>query len=200
VLVGDRIFAWVDGTVDYEYEGFVVECGDNQITARFVHDFHARIGEYANKMNVRFEFDRIPYRRMHQSLDNCNLNVIWPERSRSSDGPQITVNRVREHCHNKNLLHNESQLNFVSTVLSRKTPGVPILLHGAFGTGKTAAIVETIILAYEQLPDTRLLVCTESNRLVGVGVGLFAYTLNLIDPPPCKTHTHSLSLSVVPSP
>jgi len=59
---------------------------------------------------------------------------------------------------------NEDQLKIVDYVRTKKRHLVaPLVVYGAFGTGKTEALAQSAILMTSSSDDVRLLICTQTN-------------------------------------
>jgi len=66
-------------------------------------------------------------------------------------------------------LLNEDQMKIVNYALAAEDsrPMAPLIVYGAFGTGKTEALAQTtLMLASQPSTRTRVLVCTHTNAYV----------------------------------
>jgi len=80
---------------------------------------------------------------------------------------------------------NEDQLKIVNYALAGDSrPMAPLVVYGAFGTGKTEALAQTtLMLASQSGNRTRVLVCTHTNAYVydiGLHVYLYGETKTLL--------------------
>jgi len=59
---------------------------------------------------------------------------------------------------------NEDQMKIVNYVRTKKRHVVaPLVVYGAFGTGKTESLAQSAILLTSSSDDVKLLICTQTN-------------------------------------
>ena len=76
----------------------------------------------------------------------------------------VVVVVVVVRVHGSNVSLNEDQMKIVDYVTTRKRHLVaPLVVYGAFGTGKTEALAQAAILMTSSSDDVRLLICTQTN-------------------------------------
>jgi len=143
VLANDSIFAWIPGTTDVEYEGIVKKVLKDHVILVFCQDFNHRTNGCLN-FNVRFLAPRIMSRYMHRAVDMVDLNLIWPK-----DVPVVDAKKLRGvesiEWFDREILKNEEQMKAIHSVINGLHGRVPYLLFGAFGCGKSRALVELIL-------------------------------------------------------
>ena len=72
-------YAWLPGTTDVEYEGWVYKVSQKYILVIFCEEFHTMFPP-GSKFNVRFSFNRMALRYMHRALDtagNFFIDFSW---------------------------------------------------------------------------------------------------------------------------
>ncbi|XP_077528320.1 putative helicase with zinc finger domain [Haemaphysalis longicornis] len=109
---------------------------------------------------VQFQLDRLPLCRMHYAVDRLpTTSLVLPEfRIRPSPCP-----REWEQSWDPRL--SEQQQRTMEAILSPfPVVGVPpVLVEGPCGTGKTFVLAQALFEVIGRLPDSRVLVCTQSN-------------------------------------
>jgi chromosomal replication initiation ATPase DnaA len=101
--------------------------------------------------NVRFAFNRMMLRTQHRAVDNADIKLVWPEaptdlrlimqqqQTKQPSSPAAKSMADGISWFDKDVPNNPEQANAVKQMVNRhygsKTP--PMLLFGAFGTGKT---------------------------------------------------------------
>jgi transcriptional regulator with AAA-type ATPase domain len=111
------------------------------------------------KYNVRFAFNRLMLRMQHRAVDKADIKLVWPEgaidlravmqqqskpnaRAAASKSPAAQqVSHMSEHINwlDQGVSQNQEQALAVREVVKRNygDKSQPMLLFGAFGTGKT---------------------------------------------------------------
>jgi len=120
------------------------------------------------RCDVRFALDRTALVAMHQAVDQVNLSLVFPDlalpRPCAWQHHEGAGDRVPRDCLPHACL-DAAQASVVSHILSAAHAGgggvgVPLLVSGAFGTGKSRVIEEAITLIVQQQPRCRVLLCT----------------------------------------
>lgn len=162
LLRSDVVYAWIPGSTDVEYEGYIHVLERDTIGVIFCKDFGVRTG-HQKKFHVRFKFARLQLRRQHQAIDNTINEILWPNHS-----PDVS-----SACSPKDLTWSDAaverdpqQSQAVADVLNLLycSNPLPFVLRGAYGTGKTRTLCE---IAWQALlaedVDMPILICAESN-------------------------------------
>lgn len=171
IAVGDSIFAWRQGTVDVEYEGYVVRVKQARVIVIFHPDFFQRVWEADAFFTVRFGSTRYPFLINHRSVDLVDLNVVWPVSNPSPATAESVVGVNESKLHDKRLARNAEQMRAINLGLNRRVKNgqnFPLLVFGPFGTGKTQTLVELAHQAFIQRPASTILICTLSNSAADV--------------------------------
>ena len=103
-------------------------------------------------------YNRVNMRRLYQAIEAAErlcADFLFPSECVKR---QITPNLMVPISSNLN----EEQLNAVEMILGCKG-GVPYMINGPPGTGKTMTLVEAILQVYRTRKDSRILVCASSN-------------------------------------
>ncbi|GCC22642.1 hypothetical protein chiPu_0001030 [Chiloscyllium punctatum] len=112
-------------------------------------------GSYHN-VEIQFQLDRLPFCFRHQAVDKLpNEQIIFPDIVNCSI-PQFT---------DPILVGNQKQqaaVAFIAGNTTGKKSAPPLLIYGPFGTGKTFTLA-TAALEILKKPNTRLLLCTDTN-------------------------------------
>ena len=102
----------------------------------FHHEFHRTYNLKTSVFNVRFCPSRVPYREMHFAVQEVDIDVVWPLRLH---GQHVTVTEEMR----RSLKHtklNEGQMAAMAHIIHGQK-GSPIVLEGAFGTGKVRVLI-----------------------------------------------------------
>ncbi|PFH45880.1 hypothetical protein AMATHDRAFT_77900 [Amanita thiersii Skay4041] len=144
VLVGDYILVRRTGDSQDSawYEGRVHSIVNYNISLYFNHGFSNYRG---NKYDVRFVYNRVPERRMHQALTNNfkPARLLFPDETHISYTP-VTTEEIGDITPiNWALATNPQQLQTVAAILKQPPGSVPFVIFGP--------------------PDVRILACAPSN-------------------------------------
>eukprot|EP01088_Endostelium_zonatum_P019125 TRINITY_DN643_c0_g1_i4.p1 TRINITY_DN643_c0_g1~~TRINITY_DN643_c0_g1_i4.p1 ORF type:complete len:1384 (-),score=259.29 TRINITY_DN643_c0_g1_i4:25-4176(-) len=178
VMKGDTVYAWIPGSKDKEYEGIVRHTDSTHVYVAFNFSLHNMLKgpNRVIKWNIRFELkhtDILKFRRMHSAVDEANL--IWPDRP----APVIQNKKLHTWC-DVAVQKDPFQAEVVKKIVNMQRAPMdsiipPILLFGAFGTGKSRTIAEAIrqILcnSHPERPP-KVLVCTVTNSAVDLFMDL----------------------------
>ena len=161
VLKGDRLYAKFSESSDnvYKYEGFVHQVLEKSILLGFG---DAMLKKFLHnvKLDIRFTVAKYPLDCMHHALEltsDAALGALFPERS-----PKDMAVNVKSFF-NRNIAENEEQKRAVENIVGGGLPGVPYIIFGPPGTGKTVTIVEAIHQVYKVKPTSVILATAPSN-------------------------------------
>ncbi|KAI0093451.1 P-loop containing nucleoside triphosphate hydrolase protein [Irpex rosettiformis] len=164
LIVTDRIFVKDYGsTVNHWFEGHVHEVRMDSVVLRFSPKFN---GVRNQRYHVRFDLNRLVYRRMHQGLNTAftEARVLFPAENhlQNLSAPSAaTMEQLK--CTDRKIEQNQPQLEAVAAIVTRPEGSVPFVVFGPPGTGKTVTIVEAIRQLIQTKPTTRILACAPSN-------------------------------------
>ncbi|KAH6943679.1 hypothetical protein HPB50_025601 [Hyalomma asiaticum] len=133
-----------------------------RLTKECVSEFNVKSGN-SIEAEVQFLLDRLPLCEMHYAVDKLPMaSLVFPDFSVRP--PQCPP----EQSLNWDLRLNEQQRRAVAAIVAPRTvPNVPpILVVGPFGTGKTFTLAKAMLEVIKRMPDSRVLICTHSNRSV----------------------------------
>lgn len=167
VMPGDSVYAWLPGTEELEYEGYIHMVEQSCVLVLFHPTFHQKVWAPSRTFNVRFGFNRYSWRIMHRATERVELDVVWPDREGSNE-ENIEIPQI--HINDAVIAQNKRQVAAIHSALKKhwQRHKVPFLLFGPFGTGKTKTLVELIQQILINMKDARILVCTPSNSAADV--------------------------------
>ncbi|CAO2838452.1 unnamed protein product [Amaranthus hypochondriacus] len=158
---GDAVFAKLaseDTDNIPAYEGFIHRVEADHVYLKFADTFHQQHKDHYS-YNIRFMYNRVNMRRLYQAIeaaDKIHKAFLFPTESlmKRQIKPNFTVPI--------SLKLNEEQMNAVEMILGCKG-GVPYMINGPPGTGKTMTLVEAILQIYRARKGSRILICAASN-------------------------------------
>lgn len=158
---GDSVFARCsskDADETPVYEGCIHRVEADHVYLKFAEEFHRRHKDETS-YDIRFMYNRVNMRRLYQAVEAAeSLHTDFFLPFESMVKRLITPNlMVPISCH-----LNEEQLNAVEMILGCKG-GVPYVINGPPGTGKTMTLVEAILQIYRTKGGSRILICASSN-------------------------------------
>ncbi|KAF8343993.1 P-loop containing nucleoside triphosphate hydrolase protein [Cantharellus anzutake] len=143
------------------FQGRVEEVERERVHLKF-HENFGRQHIEGMQYEVHFKLNRSSLRRMHQamSIQVHDTRLIYP-----------AINHVYGHVpelpspgwFNRDIQNNLAQQRAVLMVMYAPRDSIPLLIHGPPGTGKTIAVVESVLQCLQLRPDSRILVCAPSN-------------------------------------
>lgn len=159
-----------------DYEGIIHRIERNKIYLKFHPEFHAQYRLNRGDFKIVFRASRATYIKQHNALEAITRssvlvnNILFPEKigpcgtaqfkvQMNAEGNFVSGNRIFK-VFNPTL--NEVQKVAVLNVLQGKA-GLPYVIFGPPGTGKTSTIVELILQIYKNLRHSVLLIATPSN-------------------------------------
>ncbi|RPD55534.1 P-loop containing nucleoside triphosphate hydrolase protein [Lentinus tigrinus ALCF2SS1-7] len=176
VVIGDTIHVQSSSGKGHTHKGFVHDVRLDNIRVNFHSSFNV-VGRY----NVRFEYNRTPIKRQHQTLmvrSTSTQRLLFP-------GPQHTpLDRVVHYqevplsLFNGQIANNAPQLQAVKSILRMKEGAAPFIVFGPPGTGKTVTIIEAIRQILHRQPNAHILACAPSNS----AADLLAQRLSALTP------------------
>ncbi|KAH9618772.1 hypothetical protein KSS87_008059 [Heliosperma pusillum] len=158
---GDSVYARLEsqsGENTRVYEGFIHRVEADQVYLKFADDFHQRHHDQ-NYYNISFMYSRVNMRRLYhatEAAEGLHVDFLFP--SESSVKRRIKPTSVVPISRNLN----EEQLNAVRMIMGCKG-GVPYIINGPPGTGKTMTLVEVVLQLYTTRKYSRILICAASN-------------------------------------
>ncbi|XP_021742469.1 probable RNA helicase SDE3 [Chenopodium quinoa] len=158
---GDSVFAQLtltDTDDQRAYEGYIHRVEADHVYLKFADEFH-KCHSDQNFYNIRFMYNRVNMRRLYQAIEGAekvHKAFLFPSESLAKR--QITPTPMVPISSNLN----EEQLNAVEMVLGCQG-GVPYMINGPPGTGKTMTLVEVILQLYKSRKGSRILICAASN-------------------------------------
>ncbi|PRP82187.1 putative RNA helicase SDE3 [Planoprotostelium fungivorum] len=163
VLYRDSIYVWIPGTTDVEYEGIVTKVGRDEVLLMFNPRFPQVVNLSKGLFNVRFEGSRMSFRNMHRALDKADPDIIWPTEAPKEIEEKKMKQKKDLVWKDKEVTNNKKQVEAILSVINRLHGHIPYLLFGAFGCGKSRALLELIIQILANESKSKILVCTQSN-------------------------------------
>ncbi|KAF9976332.1 hypothetical protein BGZ73_008762 [Actinomortierella ambigua] len=160
-----------DTTNAQAFQGWVTEVHEKRVLIEFPPAFN-KVYHENQRYDVRFSFNRQPFRRMHAALNNpTSTRFAFP------DTKTLTISddqfaKVREfadkmECYVNGLNSNAEQKLAAYIIANRLHGDTPFVLYGPPGTGKTNTLVEAILQIRRKADFNKeryhILVCTPSN-------------------------------------
>ncbi|CAI2163418.1 3785_t:CDS:2 [Funneliformis geosporum] len=159
VLPGDFIFVVKCGEKKAEaYQGFVIEVLKSSIVVKFDVSFLQKVYKSNVRFDVRFTFNRISMRRMHQAITNTKMDFtrLFPQNYPKHTASE-KVTQVTEFYNTSNSL-NSYQNRAVAIIKSGNHHPWPFIVFG-----KSSTIVEAMCQLLDDNSKTRILACAASN-------------------------------------
>ncbi|KAG8981810.1 hypothetical protein FRB90_006978, partial [Tulasnella sp. 427] len=177
VLVGDSVHLCLQRNPQRWFEGRVHVVQEREVGLRFHERFTYIKGE---PCEARFTVPRIPLRRMHLAVNSefSPDRVLFPDSSHILNLRRPSPRAMKDmRVFNPQIASNPPQLEAVTAIVNRPPGGVPFVIWGPPGTGKTVTVVEAIRQVLRNDPTARILACAPSNsaadliaqRLVSLG-------------------------------
>ncbi|XP_035216479.1 RNA helicase Mov10l1-like [Stegodyphus dumicola] len=182
LIIGDKaILVPPYSRSNFAFEGCIHEVHLNEVLLKFSDSFH---DSYDGEMfDVRFELNRTNFKRLHQCVHHVSENheyAIFPAYLKLKDSlVQVTSTThlnsskkrqktelkplVSKTVHWKNDKLNWKQKEAVLRILECRCRPLPYIIFGPPGTGKTVTLVEAVLQVYENIPDSKIIICTPSN-------------------------------------
>ena len=117
-------------------------------------------------LQVQFQLNRLHLCEMHNAVDSLRtLDLVFPGLCSIPELPPLSQWQWKEEIGEKT---NENQKEAIIRVAAM--PGTalpPVLIVGPFGTGKTYTLAQAAKQVLQE-PNTRILICTQSNRCVNI--------------------------------
>lgn len=150
------------------YEGYICEVRENDVIIRTHDSLHSGSRSEGLVFDVHFVSSRTPFRRCHHGITNFKhdpniQNVVFPIIRISQLPALVEFQESPEdlRCFMRDL--NIHQRNAVINIVKNKCRPAPYILFGPPGTGKTVTFVEAIFQIYARMPNSKILVCANSN-------------------------------------
>lgn len=133
VIITDRIFVRNYGSPSkHWFEGYVHKVEETLIDLRFNGSFNSYQGQ---KYYVRFDLNRLTYRRMHQALGTApsRSHILFPSPPNIFNLRPPTEKQQRDiRCVDRKVGENPPQLQAVSAILHRPPGSVPFIVNGPY--------------------------------------------------------------------
>jgi hypothetical protein len=78
IAPGDTLYAWVEGSKDVEYQGYIQSIRFGKAIVSFDPSFHKNVWAPHIFFTVRFSISRHAFLVEHMAIDDVDLDVIWP--------------------------------------------------------------------------------------------------------------------------
>ncbi|KAF8771015.1 RNA helicase Mov10l1 like protein [Argiope bruennichi] len=167
----------------FAFEGCIHEVHQNAVLLKFSDSFHTSYD--GESYDVRFELNRTNFRRLHQCVHHVSENheyAIFPSKLILEE-PLVDLGLlpIQKRMNNnkrqkyqakpsdvavlqwKNNKLNWKQKEAVMRILECRCRPLPYIIFGPPGTGKTVTLVEAVLQVYENIPESRIIICTPSN-------------------------------------
>lgn len=109
------------------------------------------------KMEVQFQMDQLQFCQWHQAVDNLwDVKLVFPDVATCSiphGALQVPWGNAKQ----------KQALSFITGQVTGFCRTPPLLIYGPFGTGKTFTLAKTTLEIIKK-PQTRVLICTHTNR------------------------------------
>ncbi|KAH9000980.1 P-loop containing nucleoside triphosphate hydrolase protein [Lactarius hatsudake] len=171
VIVGD--FLWLDdGQEDVRYEARITHAdvfirrsfAVLKISLQVPPSFELYRGA---QFLLRFRLNRITLRRQYHALASSFAHLrrlLFPSISDIKPIRRLSKADIAKlPLANENIREDDQQLQTVVSILQQPKGTVPFIIFGPPGTGKTSAVVESIIQLLNRDPRFKILACTPSN-------------------------------------
>ncbi|KAG8196843.1 hypothetical protein JTE90_027556 [Oedothorax gibbosus] len=167
----------------FGFEGCIHEVHLNEVLLKFNDSFH---NSYDGEcFDVRFELNRTNFRRLHQCVHQVaenheyaifpsllslkrpliNLGLLPSKQLRNGNKRQKfeSKEQSKSEVEWKNTKLNWKQKEAVMRILECRCRPLPYIIFGPPGTGKTITLVEAVLQVYENISNSRIIICTPSN-------------------------------------
>ncbi|CAG8510498.1 12307_t:CDS:2 [Dentiscutata erythropus] len=164
VVPGNFILVVKCGLEDKKaYKGYVRSTRVDKIDIKFGRKFMQEIYSPDAKFNVRFTYNRISMRRMHQALNNDKMNFrrLFPHNHENYRRNGIN-DENNDQLTDFYTAQNYYQKQAVRIIKTGEHHPLPFIIFGPPGTGKSATVVEAI-LQLRNDDKNRILACAASN-------------------------------------
>ncbi|CAG8467844.1 6040_t:CDS:2 [Dentiscutata heterogama] len=164
VVPGNIIIVAKCGLEDKKaYKGRVQRTRVDKIDIKFGGKFMQDVYSPDAKFNVRFTYNRVSMRRMHQALNNDKMNFkrLFPHNHENYRRNGISEENS-EQLTNFKTDQNIYQKRAVRIIKTGEHHPLPFIIFGPPGTGKSATVVEAI-LQLRNDDKNRILACAASN-------------------------------------
>jgi helicase MOV-10 len=169
-----------------EYEGFVKRLSGERVFVQFTRNFHETFGSEI-LADVRFSYQRRPYRLLHQAIDLIDLNRVCPsEATLASEA--VRAGAQRRHTSAEAGINsfdpslNDGQRSAVKAAFALANGACPFLVFGPFGSGKTR-VCTAILRLFAANPAATVLVCCPSNSAADVYINFLVKSCESISLP-----------------
>ncbi|XP_054717092.1 RNA helicase Mov10l1-like [Uloborus diversus] len=185
LIIGDKaILVPPYNASSFAFEGCIHEVRLNEVLLKFSDSFH---NSYDGECyNVRFELNRTNFRRLHQCVHHVSENheyaifpsflklkpplkdVISEKKQKFQEPPKRQKTHAKQLGEKsiiqwKNTKLNWKQKEAVMRILECRCRPLPYIIFGPPGTGKTVTLVEAVLQVYENISDSKIIICTPSN-------------------------------------
>ncbi|XP_011406766.2 PREDICTED: probable helicase with zinc finger domain [Amphimedon queenslandica] len=117
--------------------------------------------------SMRFSPTRTRMKAMHQAVDTMDLDVLFPD-SHSGLPDAVIDQRILKELERSTL--NDEQKKALRSMVDPRYTGIPTLVLGPFGCGKTRTMQECISVLSRYIPEVHILICTHTNSAADIYV------------------------------
>ena len=114
---------------------------------------------------VRFSPDRREYEKMHASVDELDLSILF--RNLDTSSMNIKIDQVL-YSDLDRLNVSREQTNAVYSIVDAQLRKIPTLISGPFGCGKTETLVAATKFLVTSYPDVRILIVTRNHSCADI--------------------------------
>ncbi|CAG8489963.1 9473_t:CDS:2 [Acaulospora morrowiae] len=181
VIVGDHVFVVRCGEDEKgkAYQGFVHHVEETSISVKFKKEF-SRVYSSNTKFDVRFTFNRLPMRRMHNAIKCADtIKRLFPSNEvRTPKDMDEIMQRNSFKAIDKSIENNKHQMRAVILIKQELYHPAPFIVFGPPGTGKSVTIVEAMKQLLDEKENVRILACAPSNSAADVLLMKLSITLS----------------------
>lgn len=131
----DRIFVKnLGSSTDHWFEGHVHRVHEKDVDLRFSDRFNSFKGQ---KYNVRFDLNRITYKRMHQALDTAfnPKRILFPGAEHVANlKPPTQAQKDTLRLIDRKIADNPPQLEAIAAIVNRPPGSIPFVVFGPYVT------------------------------------------------------------------
>ncbi|KAH9829555.1 P-loop containing nucleoside triphosphate hydrolase protein [Rhodofomes roseus] len=165
--VGDTILVCKSDGSNTWHEAVIHQVNLVDVILRINPQFKLFPGRRAGKIDVKFQLNRMPWRRRQHAvlLDNNQARILFPTPEHTEDLRRPTAEDIDAlSFDDATLIDNYEQKEVVAAIVNAPPGSVPFVVFGPPGTGKTVTLVEAALQILINNPNARLLLCAPTNE------------------------------------